>query len=567
MASSAAAKTTIQRRAQQAATEAVQSAIKAKGDPWAGINVGILRQGQRIVLPDNPVEMSYDVAIETLERKREEEEQNVAVNESVDAFPKDGAVAFQKAMQEMFGWVSAVPTPGFFGPTPPTTIDVDIGPNEKISVVWGRFELPGVEGFVQCGGYPTPKGPRFLIRGEVKRKHHEIVRELAEITRRIAHEESIYRGKAISLTVTDEGEVDWDDGISFSDLSGVVEEELVFSETTAVQIKTSLWTLIEQTDRCRVHKVPLKRGILMEGKYGTGKSLTSAVTAKKAVANGWTFLSISRVSGLKDALNFARKFQPCVIFAEDIDRIVSGDDRSVAIDDILNTIDGIQSKGTEIMVVLTTNHKDKINKAMIRPGRLDAVIEVTPPDGPAVMKLVRLYGRSLIKKDDTLEKCSEILAGQIPAMIRECTERAKLYAIGRSDTDHDLFITDDDIYNAAIGMKSHMDLLEAKVETNRDPSFREMIEAAVLNGLADVIQMEHNIVHGVARVDNRVAGVANEISNMSGGGSDTVRRIQRTLEEFHKRTGDTADRMNHGADKVVNTTDRLERAASIIARR
>lgn len=410
---SAAEKTTIQRKARAAASAALKALQSTDGDdPWASINVGIEHRGPKIVLPDTPIPMQLRTAIETLERKEEEEEQEVAVNETIDAFPKDGAVAFQKAMQRMFGWVSAVPTPGFFGPTPPTTIDVEVGPNQRISVVWGRFELPGVEGHVDCGYYNTPKGPRFRITGKVKRKNHDIIRELAEITRQIAATESIYHNKAIQFQVTEDGDIDWENGISFTDLSGVDPDELVFSEKTSIQIKTSLWTLIEQTERCRARKIPLKRGVLMTGKYGTGKSLTSAVTALKAVAKGWTFLSISRVQGLKDALHFARKYQPCVIFAEDVDSVISGSDRTKEVDDILNTIDGIASKGTEIMVVLTTNHVEKINKAMIRPGRLDAIIEVTAPDEAAVKRLIRMYGRTMVDPNDSLDRCSARLAGQ-----------------------------------------------------------------------------------------------------------------------------------------------------------
>ncbi len=511
--SSAAAQQTAVTTANQAAAKATKAALAGAIDPWAGINVGIERHGQQIVLPERPVPMELHVAVTTLQRKIEEEEQVVGVNESVDAFPFDGAVAFQKAMKEMFGWVSAVPTPGFFGPNPPQTIDVKIGPKETMSVVWGRFELPGVEGFVQCGGYSTDEGPRFRISGEVKRKHHSIVVDLAKLTRRIAAEHSIYRGKAIELSVDNDGDVDWDDGIDFTDLSGVREHELVFSQLTEQQIKTNLWTLIEQTDRCRRHQVPLKRGILMEGRYGTGKSLTSAVTACKAVANGWTFLSINRVAGLMGAICFARKFQPAVIFAEDVDRVISGEERNTKIDDILETIDGIASKGTEIMVVLTTNHVEKMNRAMLRPGRLDAVITITPPDQQAVKKLIRLYGRELLAADDALEASSAMLDGQIPAIIRECTERAKLYAIGRTTNgdDDNLQITDQDVLAAAVGMKPHMELLEQKAEANRDPSFKEVLTEASKEAFATVtannrsiLRNQHSIYEQVGKLSEKV---------------------------------------------------------------
>lgn len=534
---SAAERTTVDRRAQASAAAAIKQSLDGQGkDPWEGINVGIEHKGAKIYLPDSPIHMSLDTAIDTLTRKRDEAEETVAVNETVDAFPKDGAVAFQKAMQRMFGWVSSVPTPGFFGSTPPTTIDVEVGPNQRISVVWGRFELPGVEGHVNCGAYGTKQGPRFIIKGEVKRKHHDIVRALAESTRQIAAAESIYRNKAIKLNVDEDGDIDWDHGIAFSDLSGVNVDELVFSELTERQIETNLWTMIRQTARCRTHKIPLKRGILMAGRYGTGKSLTSAVTAKLAVANGWTFLSISRVGGLKDALHFARKFQPCVIFAEDVDRATEGSERTTAIDDVLNTIDGIESKGTEIMVVLTTNHVENINRAMLRPGRLDAVIEVTPPDATAVKKLIRMYGRSMVDPNDSFDKSATLLSGQIPAMVRECIERAKLYAISRSDSDEGLLVTDDDVFAAADGMKAHMELLGEQVVERRDPSFREMLADATIDSMAQVISAVHGVDNKVDNVNYRSQQILSEVQELGGGRSAAIRNITKMIQDIMEQT-------------------------------
>ena len=492
---------------------------------FSGIDVPIKHNGNAIILPATPVKMSYALGAATLIRKHEEDEQEVAVTEVTDAFPKDGAVAFQLAMMRTFGWVTAVPTPGFFGDKPPQTIDVEIGHNQRMSVIWSRFEIPGVEGYVECSATSTPKGPRFVLTGKVKRKHHNIIRNLAELTREIADKESIYRNKAIKIDVNEDGEVNWDEGIGFVDVSNVNPNELIFSESTHRQINTSLWTLIEKTDLCRAHKIPLKRGILLSGKYGTGKTLTSTVTALKAVANNWTFLTINRVSGLDEVLHFARKFQPCVIFAEDIDRIVSGDDRSVKIDDVLNTIDGIGSKSTEIVVVLTTNHIEKINRAMLRPGRLDAVIDVTPPDEAAVRKLIRLYGRKLVAADDTLDRSAKVLAGNIPAMIREAVERAKLYALSRADTE---VVTDEDIHDAAVGMAEHMKLLETPAETPRALSLEEIVTNALkhsLGSVTDIVSTTNRTASQTARKVNDIGQIVAEAAMATGKQTDVTNAL------------------------------------------
>ncbi len=529
--------------------------VIADRSPFAGIDVQIEHAGSQIILPESPTPMSLGTAIETLTRKKAEEEQTISVAEQIDAFPKDGAVAFQKAMQQMFGWASAVPTPGFFGSRPPQTLDVEVGVNERISVVWGRFELPGIEGYLECAVSRTEAGPRFRLQGEIKRKDFATIRQLAETTREIVARESIYRVKAISLSVDDKGDVDWDDGISFVDVSGVDADDLVLTEANRRQIEASLWTPIERSEVCRRHGIPLKRGILLEGRYGTGKTMTSNITAQKALANGWTFLTIDRVAGLDDALDFAAKYQPCVIFAEDIDRIVSGSERTIDIDDVLNTVDGIGSKGTEIMVVLTTNHIETINRAMLRPGRLDAVISVEPPDAEAARRLLRRYGRTVISQDDPLQAAGEALAGQIPAVIRECVERAKLYAISRAQGEP-RGITDEDIAAAATDMQPHIALLQQSVEEKRDPSLRDLIDAAIGDRL-ETLLLKTDLVA-------KLAGGAQSFAYESASATKTLTRamndqkLSQHVEAIRGEVSETAHRVRR-MEKA--SADRAEKAA------
>jgi transitional endoplasmic reticulum ATPase len=128
-------------------------------------------------------------------------------------------------------------------------------------------------------------------------------------------------------------------------------------------------------------------------------------------------------------MKFAKNYGPCVIFAEDIDRHVSGEERTVEIDQILNCLDGVDTKGAELLVVFTTNNVEAINSAMMRPGRLDAVIHVTPPDAVAAGVLVENYSRGMLANDIDMTVVGEAMKGLIPAVIREAVERAKLFSV------------------------------------------------------------------------------------------------------------------------------------------
>lgn len=423
---------------------------------------------KQIVLPEG---MSNRDGMEWLARKEKEDQREVSIHEVVDAYPFDGALALHKTLAKIYGWVDLAPTPGFFGSSPPKMVGVRTGPgpDDTVQVPWGTIQIPGISGSLTTGIAVRNGRPMFTIGGVVKRKHEKEVAEIAKLTRGFVREESIYRGKPIKVAFPDAEEAsDLDDfNPRFLDLSDVRPEELVFSKDVMTLISTNLFTPIEQTQLCRDHQIPLKRGILLAGPYGVGKTLTAYVAAKKCAENGWTFVYLDSVADLERAIYFAQQYAPAMIFAEDIDQVLNGSDRTEAVNRILNTIDGVDTKASEMLVVLTTNHVDRINQAMLRPGRLDAVISVGPPDTEAAIRLVRQYGRGLVADTADLHKVGETLDGSIPAVIREVVERAKLAAISRMSAGDVLTIEAADLLIASDSMITHLELLKPKAEDPR----------------------------------------------------------------------------------------------------
>lgn len=446
----------------------------------------IVQHGQEFVIPEG---ITLDTAIALLERRKKYDEEVTEISETFQGFIWDAALAFNKAMQKAFGWATAEPTPGMFGDTPPKLIAIEIGLNETAMVPWGTFSLPGISGHVQTGGTHKDGQVCFVANATVRRKHEKQMKALFKMTAEILKTESIYKGKAFKLRLKgDDGDPLSLPMPKFIDVGRIKESELIFSEEVKDAIETSLFTPVENRLLCIQHKVPLKRGILLYGPYGTGKTLAAYVTAKKCTENGWTFLYCERADELADMVKLSHFYQPAVVFCEDIDRVVSGE-RSVAMDDILNIIDGIESKGTELMVILTTNHVENINKALLRPGRLDAVIHVLPPDAVAVEQLLRMYGRNLIPENADLIQVSRLLSGTIPAVIRECAERAKLSQIklGVVDGKH-LIITPEALLDAARGMKNQLDLLaEAKPSPSNNDLLGQSLAEVVKLAVAPVV--------------------------------------------------------------------------------
>lgn len=435
----------------------------------------------------------------------------VNVWEEIECFPLDGAHAFARVLQRRYGWADAVPTvkQSFFGEIkiPPTTISLEIGFNKTIPIFWGSFAVPGVDGVLETkisNSNRFKDKKVFVIAGKVRQKHREFVKTLADEVREYVKQDSIYKGKAIRLRTDDDGAFDYENPPTFMDTSKTNPAELVFSDVVMEQVQTNVFTPIEKTQACRDAGVPLKLGILLESTYGTGKTMTANVTAHKAEKHGWTFIYLDRVTALRDAISFAREYAPAVLFAEDIDRVMSGE-RDMSVDDILNIIDGVDSKNSEIMTILTTNDVKSIEKAMIRPGRLDAVISITPPDAKAAEKLMRMYSRGLIDKDEDLADAGKELSGQIPAVIREVVERSKRYAIGRSDGG-ELKLTCVDLVASARGMKNHLALLnETEPKVTKEQQFGNVFKDLVnesFNGSKERIQNIHDRVEQIhARVN------------------------------------------------------------------
>ncbi|EIQ01075.1 ATP-dependent 26S proteasome regulatory subunit [Opitutaceae bacterium TAV1] len=397
--------------------------------------------------------MSAGEAVEHLKRLQKLGERVVGVNELVKVYPFDGAVAFMKAMQRKFGWAQPVPTPGFFGDRAPATVSIESGPNETATIFWGRFEIPGVDGYVECGFSRTDDNePVFEIGGEVKQAHLAVVAELAQLTRQIARDESIYRGKALRLRINEDGDINVNAAPGFIDLRN--RTELILPDLVDASVRANLLTPIERTDACRRAGIPVKRGVILSGPPGTGKTLAAFEVAHKCIENGWTFILVPKCKSLADAMLFATRYAPAVVFAEDIDQITSGD-RNEAFNHLLNTVDGVNTKNQDVMLVFTTNHLGNIERTMVRPGRIDAIIEFPPPDHATIERFLRYYGGSLIEPDMSLMRSCDALEGAIPAIVREAVERAKLYALSRgADPDH-IRLTDDDILVAVKTMEAH----------------------------------------------------------------------------------------------------------------
>ena len=147
--------------------------------------------------------------------------------------------------------------------------------------------------------------------------------------------------------------------------------------------------------------IPWHRGYLLYGVPGTGKSSLIKALANKLNLNVY-FLNISSLKGDKDlqtAVSEIRKRS--ILVLEDVDGLAATRSREeydpetggVTLSGLLNVLDGLMTPHG-LITFMTTNHRDKLDPALIRAGRADVQIELDYLDDEQLEKMcMRFFGR------------------------------------------------------------------------------------------------------------------------------------------------------------------------------
>jgi len=183
------------------------------------------------------------------------------------------------------------------------------------------------------------------------------------------------------------------------------------------------------------------RGVLFYGPPGCGKTLLGRAIASECGTNiiiihgpelmsKWTGESEKAV---RDIFRKAKMSSPCIIFFDEIDSIARSRSQNVEdsgvneriLSQLLTEMDGSQVLG-DIFVLGATNRPDLIDPSLLRPGRLDLMIYIPPPDEVARFEILQnITKRMSLNKDVDLKKISESTVGysgaDLDALCREAT--------------------------------------------------------------------------------------------------------------------------------------------------
>jgi hypothetical protein len=476
---------------------ALMQAAKEAGKPITGDEVEF-HDGPKISLPKG---MTYPKAYDVLQRLEKESEQETQFDRMFRYRPDDGAYATFMSIKNRWGMLLGKSIQTMFGTIKPEIRTINIGVNQTLQVPWGNIQIPHMPGLVIFIGEAQDRdyGTIFGIRATGPRKYKEEVEGLFDDVTAYLESNSIYRGHAISGS----------NDPQFLDLTSFRADQIVFSQQVMRALEGDLWAPLRYTDTMRKEGIALKRSTLLYGPYGTGKTSIGQMTAQVATENGWTFFSARPGRDkAEDVLRTARLYQPAVVFIEDIDTESSSPDAD-DVTKLLEAFDGITSKGGEIIVAMTTNHIDRIHKGMLRPGRLDAIIEVDALDRPGVERLVKnVVSSEKLSADVDYDAVFTAMEGYLPAFIKESLTRAVTYSISRSAGSSDYHIETNDIVDAANSLRPQYDRLNAADEGQKPESIRQALGTLVGEQLRGhgLYSPEYRTVGAIVEADENTQG-------------------------------------------------------------
>lgn len=428
-------------------------------------------EGEKFVLPAQ-YQGKVAEAVKFLVDYEKQNQQPFNIHKVFNYRPFDGAHAFTEVMRRITG------TSGFgvtkwtmFGPVHPSFVSVPVAHNKAVQVPWGAVAFPSYQAEFNIGStHDDEKGVLSYISCTVPRKWRQHIEAIFQLIEKELEVNSIYRGKAI----------DGAEQPGFLNLDRVDPDRVVYSQDVLEQLTANVWTPIRYAQKMRQLNIPLKRAVLFAGPYGTGKSLGAMLTSKEAVEHGWT--AIMCRPGKDDpavVLKTAQLYAPAVVVIEDVDVHTEGGSNA-DISAMLEMLDGIGSKGVEIVALFTTNHLERIQKGALRPGRVDAVIEIHGLDEPAFRKLVTLtVGDEYLDPKVKWPEVATAFDGFLPAFVAEAARRSQQYTMSRNEGEPGIIKTED-LVHAANALRPQLELMEGAKEgaTRRsiNDQFREEIE-------------------------------------------------------------------------------------------
>jgi len=233
-------------------------------------------------------------------------------------------------------------------------------------------------------------------------------------------------------------EVEESPGVTYADIGGIQEQMDEVRETVEMPLENP--GMFEDVG------IDPPSGVLLHGPPGTGKTMLAKAVANQTDA---TFIKMAgselvhKFIGegaklVRDLFDLARQHEPAVIFIDEIDAIAAKRTESKTSGDaevqrtmmqLLSEMDGFEDRG-EIRIIAATNRFDMLDRAILRPGRFDRLIEVPKPDEAGREQIFKIHTREMSVADDVDYEALAALATEASgADIKAICTEAGMFAI------------------------------------------------------------------------------------------------------------------------------------------
>jgi AAA+ superfamily predicted ATPase len=336
-------------------------------------------------------------------------------------------------------------TAAAFEEGPVEYVDTPLGDERRLACVKQGLYLFSADG--QPVAMLVADASLYRLDGGFKAEVMALDRTAAErVARKIVkgvNQGAAFRGKVLSVAQDCYRRTT----VLFHKIPDVRRENLILPEDLLRRIERQTMGHTKHADKLRAAGRHLKRGILMHGKPGTGKTLSAMYLAAQMPGRTVMVLTGGAMGSIETACALARLLEPATVILEDVDLI--GTERhhqevgaNALLFELLNQMDGL-GEDADILFILTTNRPDHLEPALAaRPGRIDLAIEVPLPDEECRRRLIALYGRGLKLELADPEVWVRRTKGVSAAFIRELLRKAAVLAAEDNGTGPELVVTD-----------------------------------------------------------------------------------------------------------------------------
>ncbi len=287
--------------------------------------------------------------------------------------------------------------------------------------------------------------PQFgasVARMEVLTPAAGVAADVIATVGRLMNERSVLRGQVISL-----GGSSYEPGvggITFHRRPALVPADIVLPAGVLERVQRHIAGVAYHRERLRASGQHLKRGVLLHGPPGTGKTHTVRFLLSALPQLTVILLAGPSIQFVGEAAQMARALAPALVVLEDCDLVAESRDHypgaQPLLFDVLETLDGL-GDDVDVAFLLTTNRVEVLEPALAqRPGRVDLAVEVPLPDEAARRRLIQLYARDLPFTAAALDDAATRTSGTTASFAKELVRRAVLIAAdsGRDTSDADL---------------------------------------------------------------------------------------------------------------------------------